>query len=364
MSGILSGQQLILKKISVKELSSSADIFGMSSEQNAPGRSNFAASLPRPLSFRVSMVPFSFAFSIIFLIEFLLVASAISWGWLSMRENMAGLENSFYLHGRQLASGLSASAAVAEKHKDYAPLNAAFARVVRDYRNQAETAAVSEVFYLAADGRVLAHSDPTFLTADIIKSKKKKKKRKQKKDPTLSKLSETELKYNNEFFHAALLTEEDEVLARNYPYPSYDLRENSYFFLKDLLPDNLDYSMDFSAVVYAGTRKTGTVHVVMNRVFLYDTANRLVEKFWLLLGIIASAGFLISFLIIAAFVLRGKFLQKLWLKLLSDIDAQRSMEHKIKNIETKVDELEERKSIGVPASSTEEEVVEAIFVEE
>ncbi|RME90332.1 MAG: hypothetical protein D6767_06980 [Candidatus Hydrogenedentota bacterium] len=329
--------------------------------QNSPQKVDYAVEGSPVSSFKVTLIPFSFSVGIILLLEILLVSAAGLWGYLSLQEAIRSHEKAFFRAGRQLVAAISASAELAEKHNDFAPLSISFGKMVNDFRNKVETASVSEVFYLSADGRVLAHSDPTFVQSAKRKTKKRKKVKNKVK---LAQLSELELKYNNEFFHAALLTDSEEILVRNYPYPVFDRKLDASFLAEALMPADIQYSVDFSTVVMRGFRKTGSVHVIMNRAALYDTVEHLVSRFWIMLAIVCTAGLIVGLILLFAFAVRGRFLERLWIKFLSDIDNKRVLETKISSIENKVQEMERQKLVTVDKEGDSEEILEAIYIEE
>ena len=247
---------------------------------------------------KLSTVSFSFALGIILLMQATLVTSLGFIGYQGAKKFFVKLEAGFYQRGKDLVLSVSSSSSLAYRTKGFNKLINAFASIVNNDDAINTEKAVSEVFLLDKSGTILAHSDEALVT-------------KNSEDP----VSEIALRYNNELFHSALLIDEGQIAPNQFPYSTTNIRSKASYLLQLILPKNLDYSMDFATPVFHEGKPVATTHVVMNRKFMYQFLVSLLDNFLILTAITLAAGLLISFILIFAFALRGRYLQRVWANL-------------------------------------------------
>jgi len=292
-------------------------------------KSNFDAQVSRPASF-VS-IPFSFAFGIILWIEVWLIVCVIAIGFFVSKDYFGKLENTFNQRGKELALSIGSASTLAYQNRKFDFLAKHLSNIVKQKDPIVQTKPISEIFVLSRQGVILAHSDVTLMT-------------KNSRDP----VNEISLKYNNEFFHAGLLINEGQIYTQNYPYPSSDIRKKSSYFLQSFLPEKLDYAVDFSTPIIYHKKSQATVHVVMNRKFIYEFLQKSIDKFAVILGVVIGGGLIIALLIIIAFILRARYLQKLWQNLLNYKWENDAVKQHLNQIGSKIENLEKRSRVVLP----------------
>ncbi len=309
---------------------------------------NFKANKPNSARPYVAHISFSYAFGIVVLIEVLLLICLATIGYLGLQEYFQKLESSFYQRGKGLTLSMAAASSLAYKSRDYDTMINIMSRLVTQDEPVPREKAVSEVFLLDRSGVILAHSDVTMVTAKA-------------RDP----LNSISLKYNNEFFHSSLLIDEGQVLTQKFPYPSTSVREKSSYIIQALLPENLDYSMDFSSPIVVNGKAVASIHVVMNRMFMYQFLINLFDKYVIITGIVLTAGLLIALFLLFSFVIRARYLHRVWQNVLRYKLENEMVNHEIHTIEKKMEDISKPQ---VPTKKIEpvkenNEIQDAILIE-
>jgi len=303
---------------------------------------NDSANKPRTKPASFVSVPFSFTFAVIFWIEIwlLIIISAI--GYIVTNEYFNNLDASFKQRGKSLVLSLSSAGRFAYQTKKYGSLTNVFQKLVSSSDKEFYKKSISEIFLLDKSGKIFAHSDTTILP-------------KYSENP----ISSIALKYNNEFYHSGLLISEGQVYIQKSKIQN-SLYNKSSYFMRWVLPENLDYTIDFTTPVMYKGKKQGTMHVIMNRVFMYHFLEKMLSKFVLIIGIMLVIGILVGLLLIFAFVQRAKYLQKVWQNLFRYKWENELAQKELNNLGEKIDNMSQK--TVPPREKHFSDVQDAIFV--
>ena len=108
------------------------------------------------------------------------------------------------------------------------------------------------------------------------------------------------------------------------------------------------------------------MHIVMNRMFMYQFLVDLLHKYAIIVGIVMAAGLLIALILLLAFVSRARYLHRIWQNILKYKIENDMVKHEIHHIEEKVDRLDRKGIISGPIidqPGREQDVKDAILLE-
>ena len=300
---------------------------------------------------RIVGIPISFIVGTFFLVQFLVLGVTASIGFSAIKNHAAQLEEAYQRTGKELTWALGAAANLSYERKDGAEvLSTYFHEAAGRKVGTSKNYSISEIFLLHKDGKILAHSDYAEVSAG--------------KTPE----AQVSSRYNTEFFHSAMLLDIGQIYARNFPYPTNDMRKKSNFIIQSLLPEDFEYSTDFATPVTVKGQSVATVHLVKNRIFMYDFLQASLIRYAIMLGIAFAGGILVTGLILLAFSLRWRYVAKLWESMLryrleNEIMKTR-VEHNLDEVRNKVEELEKKNTNQLPPVKKEEPAaMDAILIE-
>lgn len=301
---------------------------------------------------------FSFALGIFLLVELVLLSSLTAFSFVSLRETARQLEMGYSERGREIVLALSANTLSADV-KSMAKLSAIFAGVVNKNQYLEGERPVTEVFVLRKDGRVLAHSDISLVTVG-----------------TREAANEVSAKYNNEFYHSSLFYEANSVQQQNLEKPEGIFHGKNSFIVDSLMSSDVHYSTDFSVALKdydARSRKEksyATLHVVMNRLAEYYYLSAILNKYLLLFAIVFLSGFLVAGIILFAFFLRARHIQREWKSALTYLweneVIKTEVAHGFQALSGKLGEIEKRVNQPPPAlpqGRPQSDILDAILIE-
>lgn len=300
---------------------------------------------------------FSFALGIFLLVELVLLSSLAVFCYISLKETARQLEMGYSERGREIALSLSAGT-LALDQKSMARLSAIFAGVVNKNQYLEGERPVSEVFILKKDGRVLAHSDISQVTTRTNEA-----------------ANMFSAKYLDPFYHSSLFYEANNVQQENLPKPEGIFHGKNSFIVDSLMSSDVHYSTDFSVAlkeVDVRTKKEksyATLHVVMNRLGEYYYLQTILTKYLLILAIVFLSGFLLSGIVLFAFFLRARGIQREWKSALTYLweneVIKTEVSHGFQALNGKLNDLE--KKVNQPSARLESrpqtDILDAILVE-
>jgi hypothetical protein len=324
------------------------------SETPASGRGIHAL---RGDKIHVRSFTFSFALGVFLLVELILLSSLTAFSFVSLRETARQLEMGYSERGREITLAVSTGAALSDQ-KSLARLSAIFAGIVNKNQYLEGERPITEIFILRRDGRVLAHSDISMVTVG-----------------TREAANEIAAKYNNEFYHSSLYYEANNVQQQNLEKPEGIFHGKNSFIVDSLMSSDVHYSTDFSVALKEKDPKTGkeksyaTLHVIMNRLGEYYYLAALLKKYLLLFAMVFLAGFLVSGIILFAFWLRARTIQREWKSALTYLweneVIKTEVSHGFQALSGKLNEIEKKvnQPAGLPQARQQTEILDAILIE-
>ncbi|MFO1524420.1 MAG: hypothetical protein U1F16_00420 [Turneriella sp.] len=305
----------------------------------------------------VKSFTFSFALGIFLLVELILLGSLTAFSFISLKETARQLEMGYSERGREIALSLSASA-ISTDTKAMAKLSAIFGGVVNKNQYLEGERPITEIFVLRKDGRVLAHSDISHVTVR-----------------TREAANEISARYNNEFYHSSLFYEANNVQQQNLEKPEGIFHGKNSFIVDSLMSSDVHYSTDFSLALKETDPRTkkeksyATLHVVMNRLGEYYYLSAILNKYLLLFAIVFIAGFLVTGIILFAFFLRARSIQREWKNALTYLweneVIKSEVAHGFQALSGKLSEIEKRvnQPPALTAHRPQNEILDAILLE-
>ncbi|MFZ5629269.1 MAG: hypothetical protein ACOY5B_09100 [Spirochaetota bacterium] len=300
---------------------------------------------------------FSFALGVFLLVELILLSSLTAFSFVSLRETARQLEMGYTERGREIALSVSTGAAMAEQ-KAIARLSAVFAGIVNKNQYLEGERPITEIFILRRDGRVLAHSDVSMVTVG-----------------TREAANEISAKYNNEFYHSSLYYEANSVQQQNLEKPEGIFHGKNSFIVDSLMSSDVHYSTDFSVALKEKDPKTGkeksyaTLHVIMNRLGEYYYLAAILKKYLLLFAMVFLAGFLVAGIILFAFWLRARTIQREWKSALTYLweneVIKTEVTHGFQALSGKLNEIEKKvnQPAALPQARPQADILDAILIE-
>lgn len=301
---------------------------------------------------------FSFALGIFLLVELVLLSSLTIFGFVSLKETARQLEMGYTERGREIALAVSSST-INTDVKSMAKLSAIFAGIVNKNQYLEGERPITEIFLLRKDGRVLAHSDLSLVTVRTHEA-----------------ANEMSAKYNNEFYHASLFYEANSVQQQNLPKPEGIFHGKNSFIVDSLMSSDVHYSTDFSVALKETDLRTkkeksfATLHVVMNRLGEYYYLSAILNKYLLLFAIVFLAGFLVAGILLFAFYLRARSIQREWKSALTYLweneVIKTELTHGFQTLSGKLNDIEKRVNqppTALPAQRPQTEILDAILIE-
>ena len=277
---------------------------------------------------------FSFALGIFLLVELVLLSSLTIFSFVSLKETARQLEMGYTERGREITFALSAST-ISTDVKSMAKLSALFGGIVNKKQYLEGERPVTEIFVLRKDGRMLANSDLSKVTIG-----------------TREAANEISAKYNNEFYHASLFYEANSVQQQNLEKPEGIFHGKNSFIVDSLMSSDVHYSTDFSVALKEIDPRTkkeksfATMHVIMNRLGEYYYLSAILNKYLLLFAIVFLAGFLVTGIILFAFYLRARSIQREWKSALTYLweneVIKTELTHGFQTLSGKLNEIEKR----------------------
>ncbi|MBS0619729.1 MAG: hypothetical protein JSR44_16200 [Spirochaetes bacterium] len=300
---------------------------------------------------------FSFALGIFLLVELVLLSSLAVFGYISLKETARQLEMGYSERGREIALSLSAGTLALDQNS-MARLSAIFASVVNKNQYLEGERPISEVFILKKDGRVLAHSDISQVTTRTNEA-----------------ANMFSAKYLDPFYHSSLFYEANNVQQENLPKPEGIFHGKNSFIVDSLMSSDVHYSTDFSVALKETDMRTkkeksyATLHVLMNRLGEYYYLQAILTKYLLILAIVFLSGFLLSGVVLFAFFLRARGIQREWKYALTYLweneVIKTEVSHGFQALSGKLNDLE--KKVNQPSARLEArpqtDILDAILVE-
>lgn len=305
----------------------------------------------------VKTFTFSFALGIFLLVELVLLTSLSGFSFVSLRETARQFEMAYSERGRELALSLTANTLNLEQ-KSMARLSTIFAGITNKAQYLEGERPVTEIFVLRRDGRVLAHSDLSMVTAGAREAS-----------------NEFSAKYNNEFYHSSLNYEANSVQQDNLPKPEGIFHGKNSFIVDTLMSADVHYSTDFSVALKEVDPRTkreksyATLHVVMNRLGEYYYLSSILRKYLLVFAIVFLVGFLVTAIILFAFFLRARYIQREWKTALTYMweneVIKTEVTHGFQALSGKLTDLEKKvaERPQLPPSRPQTEILDAILLE-
>lgn len=306
---------------------------------------------------QVRSFTFSFALGVFLLVELVLLSSLTAFSFVSLRETARQLEMGYTERGREITLSISTGIALAEQ-KSLAKLSAIFAGIVNKNQYLEGERPITEIFILRRDGRVLAHSDIAMVTTG-----------------TKEAANEIAAKYNNEFYHSSLYYEANNVQQQNLEKPEGIFHGKNSFIVDSLMSSDVHYSTDFSVALKEKDPRTGkeksyaTLHVIMNRLGEYYYLVAILKKYLLLFAMVFLAGFLASAIILFAFWLRARAIQREWKSALTYLweneVIKTEVAHGFQKLSGKLNEIERKVSqpAALPQARPQTDILDAILIE-
>lgn len=300
---------------------------------------------------------FSFALGIFLLVELVLLSSLTIFSFVSLKETARQLEMGYTERGREITLALSAST-ISTDVKSMAKLSALFGGIVNKKQYLEGERPVTEIFVLRKDGRMLANSDLSKVTIG-----------------TREAANEISAKYNNEFYHASLFYEANSVQQQNLEKPEGIFHGKNSFIVDSLMSSDVHYSTDFSVALKETDPRTkkeksfATMHVIMNRLGEYYYLSAILNKYLLLFAVVFLAGFLVTGIILFAFYLRARSIQREWKSALTYLweneVIKTELTHGFQTLSGKLNEIEKRvnQPPSLPAQRPQTEILDAILIE-
>lgn len=300
---------------------------------------------------------FSFALGIFLLVELVLLSSLTIFSFVSLKETARQLEMGYTERGREITLAVSAGT-INTDVKSMAKLSAIFAGVVNKNQYLEGERPITEIFLLRKDGRVLAHSDLSLVTVRTHEA-----------------ANEMSAKYNNEFYHASLFYEANSVQQQNLTKPEGIFHGKNSFIVDSLMSSDVHYSTDFSVALKETDPRTkkeksfATLHVVMNRLGEYYYLSAILNKYLLLFAIVFLAGFLVAGILLFAFYLRARSIQREWKSALTYLweneVIKTELTHGFQTLSGKLNDIEKRvnQPTALPAQRPQTEILDAILIE-
>lgn len=301
---------------------------------------------------------FSFALGVFLLIEVLILGALTAFCLISLKETGRQLEMGYSERGREIALSLSANT-IAVDEKSLARLSSIFGGIVNKNQYLEGERPVTEIFVLRKDGRVLAHSDISLVTTI-----------------TREAANAVSAKYNSEFYHSSLFYEANSVQQQNLDKPEGIFHGKNSFIVDALMGADVHYSTDFSVALKetdARSRKEksfATLHVIMNRLGEYYYLSAILNKYLLLFAIAFLAGFIVTGIILFAFLLRANGIQREWKSALTYLweneVIKTEVSHGFQALTGKLSEIEKRVNQPPPAlpqQRPQTDILDAILIE-
>lgn len=301
---------------------------------------------------------FSFALGIFLLVELLLLSSLTVFSFISLKETARQMEMGYSERGREVALALVANT-ISTDVKSMARLSATFAGIVNKNQYLEGERPITEIFILRKDGRVLAHSDYSLVTTR-----------------TKEAANEISAKYHNDFYHSSLFYEANSVQQQNLEKPEGIFHGKNSFIVDSLMSSDVHYSTDFSTTLKETDPRTkkdksfATLHVVMNRLGEYYYLTAILNKYLLLFAIVFLAGFLVTGIILFAFFLRARYIQREWKAALTYLweneVIKTEVSHGFQALSGKLNDIEKRVNqppAALPQGRPQSDILDAILIE-
>lgn len=305
------------------------------------------------------ILSFSFIFIVIILnlLFFISIFAGIS--YYSISNRVQKMHEVYFQRGKELNLILSSIATESLKRNNYHDLNIIFSKLANRQDAIKRENPVYEAVLINEKGVVIAHSDMSKITVgerDISK-----------------RVSNF---YNNDFFHEPLLFEAGNVLTKDYKFFQDGIRDRYSHFIEFILSEKFSYSTDFSSAIEYKKRNAATLHIIMNKMYIYNfIKNWAFDSLWVL-GIVAGGSIVFSAFILMIFYFRGKSIKKIcssYLALQSsaepiNIDLEKSLTKLVDRIEEKSRiQPQEKADIEKPEEhhkKDDEKILDAILIDE
>ncbi|MCX7633946.1 MAG: hypothetical protein N2Z22_11505, partial [Turneriella sp.] len=166
------------------------------------------------------------------------------------------------------------------------------------------------------------------------------------------------------------------VQQDNLPKPEWVFHGKNPVIVELLMGSDVHYSTDFSTALKEKDPRTGrersfaTLHVIMNRLAEYYYLSALFKKYLLLMAMVFLAGFLITAVILFAFWLRARAIQREWKNTLSHLweneIIKTEVAHGFEKLDGKLGEIEKKlnQPQALPHARPQTEILDAILIEQ
>ncbi len=245
---------------------------------------------------RIPVISFSFIFSIVFLnvIIFLGIFAGVS--FFSIKNHVIKMQEIYYQRGKELNLALASLSSESIKKGNYAELNVLFSKLANKQDAIKRENPISEILLLDKKGVVWAHSNMSKVTSNARIASDK-----------------ISTFYNQDFFHEAILFEPGNVLMKDYHFYKEEIRDKFSLFLEFLLTEKLSYSTDFTSVLSREGMNIATLHVIMNKMYIYNyLRNWVFDSVYVLAGVM-GASLLFSMLTLLLFYMKASSTRKILL---------------------------------------------------
>lgn len=304
---------------------------------------------------RVASISFSFVFTLVSIIELVIFIFFLLGGYFILNRYSRELEFSFLENGKQWAINAAALAQSSVQTQNYEVLTRSYISAIDNAASQGSK--VEEVFFLSADGVVKAHNDYSEIA-----------------NPRVDGVKQISSRYNNRYFHAALLAKEGEVLVQDYEFTSSVPKIAKTVAL--LLPRDFSLGSDFSTGVYVQGKPVGSVHVIVSRSYAHSFLPMAIHDYSILLLFFMLGGLVLAAFLSVFFSMRVRYLENIWKRIFHNQDD--SLYSMLSQVEKKIDKLEYSPNNFFPVNensgseknkpedkfSREDEILEAILIEE
>ncbi len=269
-------------------------------EENIPAEKSTLSAQRTESTFRkppeIPVISFSFIFSIVLLnvIIFLGVFAGVS--FFSIKNHVIKMQEIYYQRGKELNLTLASLSSESIKKGNYAELNVLFSKLANKQDAIKRENPISEILLLDKKGVVWAHSNMSQITSNAHLPSDK-----------------ISAFYNQDYFHEALLFDPGNVLMKDYHFYKEEIRDKFSLFLEFLLTEKLSYSTDFTSVLSKGGMNIATLHVILNKMYIYNYLRNWVYDSMSVLAGVMGASLLFSVLILFLFYMKASSTRKILL---------------------------------------------------
>jgi uncharacterized membrane protein YciS (DUF1049 family) len=165
------------------------------------------------------------------------------------------------------------------------------------------------------------------------------------------------------------------VQQQNLEKPEGIFHGKNSFIVDSLMSSDVHYSTDFSIALKEKDPKTGkeksyaTLHVIMNRLGEYYYLAAILKKYLLLFAMVFLAGFLVAGIILFAFWLRARTIQREWKSALTYLweneVIKTEVSHGFQALSGKLNEIEKKvnQPAALPQARQQTDILDAILIE-